>query len=90
MFQPQDIEVVHSPEFTTLVSVRLADCPCGDSSVRRVGVERLRSQRASGLEQRERRNMESPFRSSEPWTIYIAPFSSKHLSKRVKIAVAWF
>jgi len=32
----------------------------------------------------------SPFRSSKPWTIYIAPFNAKHLSKRVKIAVAWF
>jgi hypothetical protein len=32
----------------------------------------------------------SPFRNSEPWTIYAAAVDAKHLSKRVKIAVAWF
>jgi|GEM_PF-2853100 len=32
----------------------------------------------------------SPSRSSEPWTIFAAPFQVKRLSKRAKIAVAWF
>ena len=32
----------------------------------------------------------APFRSSEPWMIYAAAVDAKRLSKRVKIAVAWF
>jgi hypothetical protein len=32
----------------------------------------------------------APLRSSEPWMIYAAAVDAKHLSKRVKIAVAWF
>lgn len=32
----------------------------------------------------------APLRGSEPWTIYAAPVTAKHLSKLVKIAVAWF
>ena len=32
----------------------------------------------------------APSRSWEPWMIYAAVVDAKHLSKRVKIAVAWF
>ncbi len=32
----------------------------------------------------------SPIRSSATWTIFIAPLNAKKLSKRAKIAVAWF
>jgi hypothetical protein len=32
----------------------------------------------------------SPSRKSEPWTIYIAAESAKHLSQRIGIKVAWF
>jgi len=32
----------------------------------------------------------SPSRTSERWTIYIAPLTAKKLSARVEVAVAWF
>ncbi len=32
----------------------------------------------------------SPIRSTQPWTIFMAPVSAKKLARRAKIAVAWF